>query len=136
MDDTAIRTLTESVRELTAELRGVVQLLSASRAIPAKRGRIATGNQDEGLVERHTWLTPIEAAWDSVMGAGSFPLGSALKPLSQLRKKGNTEHEIARRLAFYCRHMERAGETQFMSVPAFAKTFSQWDPVKPAFEED
>lgn len=69
------------------------------------------------------------------MGAGSFPLGQALKPLAQLRKK-NTEHEIAKRIGYYCRDAIRRNEVKFMSIPKFAATFKTWDSDSPAFGED
>ena len=138
MDDTA--ELTAAIRELTAELRGVVRLLSEQGSIGPKRARrtpLGDGN-GEGLdlSPRATWITPIAEAWDKEMGAGSFPYGQALKPLAQLRKAGNTEAEIALRIGYYCRHMQRANEVQFMSIPNFAKTFKTWNPREPAFAED
>lgn len=67
------------------------------------------------------------------MGAGSFPLGQALKPLAQLRKK-NTEHEIAKRIGYYCRDAIRRNEVKFMSIPKFAATFKTWAPDAPAWD--
>jgi hypothetical protein len=136
----AIRANTDAVREVTAELRGVVRLLSEQGSIGPKRARrtpLGDGN-GEGLdlSPRATWITPIAEAWDKEMGAGSFPYGQALKPLAQLRKAGNTEAEIALRIGYYCRHMQRANEVQFMSIPNFAKTFKTWNPREPAFAED
>ena len=148
MDDTtlydilcAIRANTEAVREVTAELRGVVELLSrqGSAVNASRRGKVLGGQGGEthgDVAVRATWLTPIAEAYEKEMGAGSFPYGQALKPLSQLRKAGNTEAEIALRIGYYCRHMQRANEVQFMSIPNFAKTFKTWNPREPAFAED
>jgi hypothetical protein len=140
MDDTALRDITEAVRELTAELRGVAVLLRerpVSAHGPRKRGpNVESAGEGNDGVARATWLTPIAEAWDKEMGAGSFPYGQALKPLAQLRKAGNTEAEIALRIGYYCRHMQRANEVQFMSIPNFAKTFKTWNPREPAFSDE
>jgi hypothetical protein len=135
MDD--IRALTEAVRELTAELRDMAVLLRERVAEPSRpRGRRqalgSLGESDTGL-PRATWLTPIIEAWEHEMGAGSFPLGQALKPLAQLRKK-NTEHEIAKRIGYYCRDAIRRNEVKFMSIPKFAATFKTWAPDAPAWD--
>lgn len=73
--------------------------------------------------------------WDKERG-GVFPMGQAVKPLAALRKKGHTEHEIARRLEYYLRHKECANEMQYESIPKFAQTFKMWDGSALAFPED
>ena len=138
MDDTALRALTEAVRELTAEFRRVEAVLaghSAGLSRPRKRGPNlgSGGDESEGVPQRATWLTPIIEAWEHEMGAGSFPMGQALKPLAQLRKK-NTEHEIAKRIGYYCRDAIRRNEVKFMSIPKFAATFKTWAPDAPAWD--
>jgi len=136
----AIRANTDAITELVAELRRMVDVLQRPQPVKRRPGYAGQVRDDVGLgggeVPRATWLTPIEEAYEKEMGAGSFPLGSALKPLAQLRKKGNTEHEIARRLGYYVRHLVRANETQYASIPHFAKTFATWDPAKPAFDDE
>lgn len=72
--------------------------------------------------------------WDKEMG-GVFP-SAGLKPFAQLRKKGHTEHEIAKRLAFYLKGMQRRNETQFVNVVKFAQQFKLHDPDEIAFPED
>jgi hypothetical protein len=72
--------------------------------------------------------------WDKERG-GVFP-ASALKPFSQLRKKGHTEHEIARRFQFYLKHQERDNAIPYESPLKFAQTFKLWDPTAPAFPDE
>lgn len=86
-------------------------------------------------VPRATWLTPIVEVWEKEMG-GIFPMGPALKPFAQLRKKGHTEFEIAKRLGYYLRGMQRRNETQFVNVVKFAQQFKLYDPDEIAFPED
>jgi hypothetical protein len=131
-----IRALTEAVRELTAELSRVGGLLSGEHIAKRSAKRSDVSSDSTESIPRATWLTPIAEAWDKEMGAGSFPYGQAFKPLSQLRKAGNTEAEIALRIGYYCRHMQRANEVQFMSIPNFAKTFKTWNPREPAFSDE
>jgi len=72
--------------------------------------------------------------WDKEMG-GVFP-SAGLKPFAQLRKKGHTEFEIARRLAFYLRKMHNADASQFVNVVKFAQQFKLYDPEELAFPGD
>lgn len=72
--------------------------------------------------------------WDKEMG-GVFP-SAGLKPFAQLRKKGHTEFEIAKRLRFYLAGMQRRNETQFVNVVKFAQQFKLFDPDEIAFPED
>lgn len=72
--------------------------------------------------------------WDKEMG-GVFP-SAGLKPFAQLRKKGHTEFEIAKRLGYYLRKMHRENANQFVNVVKFAQQFKLYDPDEPAFEDE
>ena len=133
----AIRANTDAITELVAELRRMVDVLQRPQPVKRRPGYAGQVRDDVGLgggeVPRATWLTPIIEAWEKEMGEGSFPMGQALKPLAQLRKK-NTEHEIAKRIGYYCRDAIRRNEVKFMSIPKFAATFKTWAPDAPAWD--
>lgn len=128
----------DALYRIATELSGVVSFLTHERAAlgKPKSGRAAGGGLgEEGIVvSRATWLTPIMEVWDKERG-GVFP-ASALKPFSQLRKKGHTEHEIARRFQFYLKHQERDNAIPYESPLKFAQTFKLWDPTAPAFPDE
>jgi hypothetical protein len=128
----AIRTNTDAITGLVAELQRLGGVLQKETKRPRAQQSVLVGDGDNG-VPRATWLTPIIDAWEKEMGEGSFPMGQALKPLAQLRKK-NTEYEIAKRIGYYCRDAIRRNEVKFMSIPKFAATFKTWAPDAPAWD--
>ena len=135
----------DALYRIATELHGVVRVLqetlaNAVRAPKAQRARggtptVSGDGEVDARVPRATWLTPIIEVWDKEMG-GVFPMGPALKPFAQLRKKGHTEFEIAKRLGYYLRGMQRRNETQFVNVVKFAQQFKLYDPDEIAFPED
>lgn len=84
---------------------------------------------------RATWMTPIADAYEAQMGAGTFPYGKAAPEMKKLVDAGWSPEEVARRLSYYLRKLERADEIRFLSFPRFRMTFKDNDPSTPAFEE-
>ncbi len=128
----------DALYRLATELLGALRFagtVGTRRVVAARKARVDDGPSDgDSGVPRATWLTPIMEVWDKERG-GVFP-ASALKPFSQLRKKGHTEHEIARRFQFYLKHQERDNAIPYESPLKFAQTFKLWDPTAPAFPDE
>lgn len=100
---------------------------------PARKPRV---HRADGLTEpKATWLTPIAEAYEAQMGAGTFLYGKAAPDMKKLVDAGWSPEEIARRLGYYLRKLERADEIRFLSFPRFRSTFADHNPDQPAFDE-
>ena len=82
-----------------------------------------------------TWLTPIQEAWESEMGRGTFPHGKAGRFLLPLHQAEWAPEVIAERLAFYCRSLKAEGKLTYLSLPRFVELFAEYDPHAPAFDQ-
>ena len=126
----------DALYRLATELSGVVRFLAASAPRTVRRSSLPSGVASGGddTVPRATWLTPILEVWEKERG-GVFP-PAGMKPFAQLRKKGHTEHEIAKRLGYYLRSQARAGQERFDNVVKFASQFNLYDPDQPAWPDE
>lgn len=96
---------------------------------PARKPRVP---REEGNA---TWLTPIAEAYEAEMGKGTFPYGKAAPEIKKLVDAGWSTDEVARRLGYYLRKLERADEIRYLSFPNFRATFKDHNPDQPAFED-
>lgn len=125
----------DALYRLATELHGVVRFLSGGvKQGPRVRRPSADGAGEDSQASRATWLTPILEVWEKERG-GVFP-PAGMKPFAQLRKKGHTEHEIAKRLGYYLRSQARAGQERFDNVVKFASQFNLYNPDQPAWPDE
>lgn len=115
------------------QLRRTPENSGERRVSEVKRSEVKSSEEkivagaDAPRPAKDSWLLPASRIWEARFGAGTFPWGESGKALKPLHRAGHEPGIIAEHLG---RYLQRT-DTQFVSMPRFAKTFAEYAAIDP-----